>query len=228
MKISAEFSKYAKEYGCYNIIQEKVIQKLLSQLKIHPQNILDLGCGSGGLIKSINWKYKRFLGVDFAEGMLDLHPKSDSVSCIYGNFNDKKLFESLHTYDFEHVFSASALQWAENLEDVFTSIESLKTSISLAIFTSGTFATLHATADIKSLLLDATTIEELANKYFNAYIEVVQYRLEFDSVREMFRYIKKSGVSAGRNVLNYKQTKSLMKQYPLKYLEFEVVFITSR
>ncbi len=50
MKISQEFSKYAKSYGVYNIIQNKVIKHLISKLpkdKTHIQNILDLGCGSG-------------------------------------------------------------------------------------------------------------------------------------------------------------------------------------
>jgi malonyl-CoA O-methyltransferase len=53
----------------------------------------------------------------------------------------------------------------------------------------------------------------------------VRYRLAFDSVREMFRYIKRSGVSGNRNLLKYKEMKSLMQNYPLDYLEFEVVFI---
>jgi len=43
----------------------------------------------------------------------------------------------------------------------------------------------------------------------------------------MLRYIKKSGVSGGRNLLTYKQTKKLMDEYPLNYLEFEVVYINS-
>jgi malonyl-CoA O-methyltransferase len=53
----------------------------------------------------------------------------------------------------------------------------------------------------------------------------MQYKLEFDSVREMFRYIKRSGVSGNRNLLGFKEMKKLMNEYPLNYLEFEVVFI---
>jgi len=75
------------------------------------------------------------------------------------------------------------------------------------------------------MLLSAQTIRELTDKYFDAKFEVVQYKLEFDSTREMFRYIKKSGVSASRSVLTYKEAKKLMQEYPLNYLEFEVVFI---
>jgi len=228
MKVSSEFSKHAQEYTSYNIIQNKVIKKLLKDLKYRPKNILDLGCGSGALCRSIPWNYKHFMGVDFAPGMLELHPKSQKIEAIYGDFNDSLLFENLAMYQFEHIFSASALQWAENLDTVFQNISSLDTPVSLAIFTSGTFQTLHKTASINSLLRTSQEIENLQKRYFDAHFEVVEYRLEFKSVREMFTYIKRSGVSGSRNVLSFKQTKELMRNYPLNYLEFEVVFIQSR
>ena len=228
MKISLEFSKHADEYESYNIIQKKVIEKLLVDVQRKPKHILDLGCGSGSLCKAIEWKYKHFIGVDFAPGMLELHPKSKKIEAIYGDFNDKTLFDNLLTYEFDHIFSASALQWAEDLESVFTKISALNIPLSFAIFTAGTFKTLNETASLKPLLRGTTEIKELQEKYFNATFEVVKYTLEFESVREMFKYIKRSGVSGSRNLLSYKQTKQLMQEYPLNYLEFEVAFITSR
>jgi malonyl-CoA O-methyltransferase len=227
MKVSSEFSKYAVEYGTYNIIQKKVIDKLLSSIKTKPKRILDLGCGSGELCKKIDWKYKHFIGVDFASGMLELHPKSKKIECIYGDFNDETLFENLNTYEFDYIVSASALQWANDMESVFKQIKNLNAPLSLAIFTSGTFETLNKTAGINSILRSSKEIKELNEKVFAANFETITYRLEFDKVRDMFRYIKKSGVSASRKVLDFKQTKKLMNEYPLNYLEFEVVFITS-
>lgn len=228
MKISSEFSKYASHYGSYNIIQNKVADKLLSLIEQEPKNILDLGCGSGALCKKISWDYARFTGVDFADGMLKLHPKSDKIELIYGDFNDETLFKNLFTCKYDYVISASALQWAENLEHVFKHVKAFNAPIALAIFTSNTFKTLHETASLKSLLKSADEINELQKKYFDADFEVVNYKLEFESIRDMFRYIKQSGVSGSRKVLDYKQTKKLMENYPINYLEFEVVFITSR
>jgi len=228
MKVSSEFSKYASSYGSYNIIQDKVADKLLSYISSKPNNILDLGCGNGALCKKIAWKYKHFTGIDFAPGMLELHPKSKKIECIYGDFNDKMLFENLLTYNYDYVFSSSALQWADNLEMVFKNIKLLNTPIALAIFTSNTFKTLNETASLKPLLRDVDEIYKLQKKYFDADFEIVEYKLEFDSTREMFRYIKQSGVSGSRKILNYKQTKQLLENYPINYLEFEVVFIHSR
>lgn len=41
----------------------------------------------------------------------------------------------------------------------------------------------------------------------------------------MFDYIKKSGVSGGEKRLTISQTKKLIKEYHLDYLEFEVLFV---
>jgi len=228
MRVSSEFSKNADTYETYNIIQNRVVDKLLASLNYKPNYILDLGCGNGALCEKIDWDFKHFVGIDFAAGMLELHPKSKKVEAIYGDFNDITLFENLQTYNFEHIFSSSALQWATNLERVFQNIASLNIPISLAIFTSGTFKTLNKVAKLEPLLRNKEELDRLQKKYFDVDFEIVQYKLEFANTREMFRYIKKSGVSGSRNLLSFKETKRLMQEYPLHYLEFEVAFITSR
>jgi len=227
MKVSTEFSKYAAEYNSHNIIQEKVVKKLISDIKKKPQYILDLGCGSGALCRALPWEYKHFIGIDFAAGMLELHPKSEKIEAIYGDFNDSNLFSTLQTYQFDHIFSASALQWAEDLDSLLKNMAALHTSLSLAIFTSGTFKTLNKTAGTKPLLRNKNEIERLIKLYFDVKLETVEYKLKFKSVREMFRYIKQSGVSGSRNLLSFKEMKELMRNYPLDYLEFEVLFIQS-
>lgn len=228
MRVSSEFSKYATHYGTRNVIQNKVVDKLLESISDKPKNILDLGCGSGALCKKVDWDYKHFTGVDFALGMLELHPKSKKIECIYGDFNDVTLFENLSTYKYDYIFSASALQWAENLDIVFENIQKLNAPVALAIFTSNTFRILNETASLEPMLKSVEEIDTLQKKYFDANLEVVEYKLEFDSTREIFQYIKQSGVSGARKVLDYKQTKKLMNKYPVNYLELEVVFITSR
>ncbi len=227
MKISSEFSKYALEYNSYNVIQNRVIDKLLGHVKHKPKNILDLGCGSGNLCRAIDWDYEHFTGVDFAKGMLELHPRSPKIELIYADFNDDALFESKLTYIYDFIFSASALQWADDLQRVFSNIKKLNAPVALAIFTSNTFKTINKTASISSILKSADEVCELGKKYFDAKSEVLNYKLEFESTRDMFRYIKKSGVSGSRKILSYKESKKLLHEYPLSYLEFEVTFIYS-
>ena len=228
MRISSEFSKYALKYGTFNIIQKKVVKKLLQKVTDKPKNILDLGCGSGTVCKSIDWEYESFTGVDFASGMLELHPKSSKVDSLYGNFNDQVLFENLLVKKYDYIISASALQWAKDLDMVFKNIKCLSAPIALAIFTSNTFEILNKTAGIDSLLRSSNEVKMLQKKYFDAEFEIVKYKLEFESTKNIFKYIKQSGISGSRKVLDYKQTKKLMNEYPVNYLEFEVAFIYSR
>lgn len=228
MKVSVEFSKHADFYDSYNVIQEKVVQKLLSMIENHPKKILDLGCGSGSVSKQIDWKYKKLTAVDFAPRMLEIHPKSKKIECLYGDFNDERLFENLLINKYDHIISSSALQWAEDLDKVFQGITLLDAPISFSIFTSNTFKTLNDTAGIPSLLRSIDEVKSVASKYFDAEFEVIEYSLEFTSVRDIFKYIKKSGVSGARNILSYKQMRQLMDDYPNKSLEFEVLFIHSR
>jgi len=204
-----------------------VIERLLGRVKQKPKNILDIGCGSGALCKAIDWEYEHFYGVDFAQGMLELHQRSPKIELIYGDFNDDKLFEKLLTYIYDFVFSASALQWADDLERVFGKIKELSAPVALAIFTSNTFKTINQTAAVSSILRSADEVCELGKKYFGAEVEIVNYKLEFESTRDMFKYIKRSGVSGSRKILSYKESKKLLNEYPLSYLEFEVAFIYS-
>lgn len=227
MNVSLEFSKNAIAYSSYNTIQNMVIEKLLSDVNQKPKKILDLGCGNGGLCRAVKWEYDHFTGVDFSYKMLELHPKSDKVEPIFGDFNSGDIFDFLSTSKYDYIFSASALQWADDLEFVFKNIKKLNAPFALAIFTSNTFKTINKTASINSILREPSEIDFLQKKYFNAEFELVSYKLEFASTREMFKYIKKSGVSGARRVLSYKESKRLLNEYPLNYLEFEVAFIYS-
>jgi len=226
LRVREEFSRCASVYGECNVIQLKVAQKLIGDTLTHPKRILDLGCGSGALYSLIDWEIARFVGVDFSQEMLNHHPKSPEVEVLLGDFNAPALFEKLRTETFDRIYSASALQWADDLGGVFEQLSLFNTPMSLAIFTSGTFKALYECAHLPRLLKSADEVVSLCEVYLNAEYELLHYTLEFASTREMFRYIKRSGVSAGRRVLNFSQTKQLMETYPLPYLEFEVLFIS--
>lgn len=225
MKVSNEFSRYADGYGDYNVIQKKVVKHLVARIPDCPKIILDIGCGQGAIAKRIDWPYAHFIGIDFAPRMLELHPKNDRIECIYGDFGNPDLYDGLRSYAFDRILSASALQWSPNLANTFELIQSLDAPVSLAIFTGGTFKTLFETAGVAPLLRSADEVGTLAQRIFGASCEQVNYSLSFENTREMFRYIKRSGVSGNRNLLSYKETKALMRSYPLEYLEFEVLFI---
>ncbi len=227
MRHIREFSRFAKSYGQYNIIQREVAKELAGSIIEKPQCIIDLGCGSGTFYDTIDWEVKRYIAVDLSDKMLELHPKADNIEFLHADFDDPGLFEQLKAKPCHRLVSSSSLQWSRDLKTLLARIQKLHIPFSLAIFSSGTFQTVHETAGLHSPLPSTREITELAREILGVEAEVRQYTLQFDSKRELFSYIKKSGVSGAKRQLNYAQTKKLIASYPLDYLEFEVVFITS-
>ncbi|MCF6205838.1 MAG: methyltransferase domain-containing protein [Sulfurovum sp.] len=225
MKIQREFSQNARAYDEVNVIQKKVVQELLKKIDDTPRRLLDIGCGNGTLFKAIDWQIETFVGMDFAEGMLTLHPKKNGVILLQRDFNTPDAFKGLEGHRFERIVSASALQWATDLNATLEAIAAMNAPVSLAIFTSGTFKILYQTAGLSPILRDRETVISLLNSHFGGEIQLLHYTLGFDSVREMFRYMKRSGVGAGRNVLGYSEMKHLMETYPLDHLEYEIVLL---
>lgn len=228
-----EFSRFAHQYEQHNMIQVQVAKRVVEKL---PKNsygtILDIGCGSGQIFRNIEKKhiqFTSFTAFDSSEAMLALHPDSRKIEKVCGNFNSRKFRSGLDKKAYDLVLSSSALQWSSDLNFTIGTIAALTNNFHAAIFTSNTFKTLHATAKVNSPIYSAEEVQKYIERYYeNATFELHTYSLEFDSVREMFRYIKKSGVSSGEKKLSYQETKSLMQSYPLDHLEFEVLFVEAK
>ena len=226
MSIKKEFSRFANSYENYKIIQKRVASYLVSKIDKKPKNILDLGAGSGEVYKNIDWEIENFIACDASKEMLSLHP--GGVEKIVCDFNQKSCFEILKKKKFDFIFSSSALQWSKDLNFTLNNITSFNKPCAFSIFTDKTFETIHKIASIKSPIYSLKKILYLINRYFLINFEIKRYRLFFQDRYSMFRYIKKSGVSSGRKILSYKQTKELIRSYPYSYLEFEVVFIWTK
>jgi malonyl-CoA O-methyltransferase len=221
-----EFGRFAQSYGRYNLIQRRVahaLAKKVAESGFKHESIVDLGCGSGGFFLANERSFTRYLAIDISAEMVAIHPEGAGVEKWVGDFNDPSLFDKLAGRDFDLVVSSSALQWARDLDWTLSRIASLKKPVALAIFTSGTFAALHETAGVTSPIRTKEATIDLLKKHFNARIDLLHFRLYFKDRLSMLRYIKRSGVSGGERKLGYRQTKAVLENYPLPYLQFEVV-----
>ena len=232
-KVVQEFSRFAHKYDTYNMIQSTVATTLIEKLpKIMYKNIIDVGCGSGEVYKNLQKKgilVKNFIALDSSQAMLAIHPNEKNIDKICLNFNDRDFLEYIPRDNYDLLLSSSALQWSTDLVNTMQKLSQLSSTFYGAVFTSGTFKTLHKTADVNSPIYNVRIVQDIMNQYYDdVKYEIHHYNLEFESTRDMFRYIKQSGVSSGERKLTYKQTKKLMERYPLNYLEFEVLFIEAR
>jgi malonyl-CoA O-methyltransferase len=228
-----EFSRFAHQYDKHNMIQVQVAKTLVSKLPLQTYStILDLGCGSGEVFKNLEKQhisFDSFTAFDSARSMLAIHPEAKKITSVCADFNDKNFLKILPRDHYDLLLSSSAIQWSKDLSFTLGAISSLSQTAYLAIFTSGTFKTLHQTANISSPIYSAEELQKnILQHYDDVTFELHHYTLHFDSVRDMFSYIKKSGVSSGEKKLSYKQTKALMKMYPLDHLEFEVLFVEAK
>ncbi len=223
--IAKEFSRNAYSYDTYNIIQKEVAKKVISFVDKRAKNILDLGCGRGEIYKLIDWNIDYFIGVDLSETMCDLHPKDKNVCIINEDYESSDLYEKLKKNRFDIVISSSSLQWCNDLERVVKNISNLSNKCAISIFCDGTFKTIYKMASIDTFLPKYSDVVDIFKRYFNIKYKREFYRLYFEDNISKFRYIKKSGVSGGKKQLGYKETKKLIDEYPLDYLEFEVLYL---
>ena len=232
MRVAEEFSKFANLYGKHNVIQSEVAKRLLKKISHKSQaKIVDIGSGSGAIYQNLidsDFSFEHFSAFDISAEMLTLHPESEKVVRVQGDFNTTDMFRDLPYAHYDLLLSSSALQWSEDLDKTLYAVSLLSNEFYFAIFTANTFRTIHECANIHSPIYQTSILKSKIDHYFDAEHEILNYKLHFDSVEKMLRYIKESGTSGGERRLGYRQTKKLLESYPLDYLEFEVLFVSAK
>ena len=231
MKIAREFSRFAESYAKYNSVQRSIAATLVSMIDRSDirATIADIGCGRGEIYDRLverGYSFDRFIAFDLSGKMLRLHPDNEAVVKICGDFDDSSALLALsRDYEVTTTISSSALQWSSKPFTLMENLSLVAPRAYFAIFTSGTFSTLHESAGVSSPIHDISTMTEAVESSFRLEkMEISRFELEFEKREDIFRYIKKSGVSGARGELGYREIKRVIQSYPVNYLEFEVLF----
>lgn len=225
MSVKNQFSKYANEYNSFNIIQQIAAKALVRDIKNNPKKILEIGCGSGQVYKYISWNIEKYDAIDFSSSMCELHPKGENIELNVFDFDSDDFFKFLEGKRFDIILSSSAMQWSKDLSKLVSKLSNVTNEINAVLFTSNTFKSIQKITERPSPILSLNEIKDAFSKYFVCDFEVHNYNLEFENKKDLFDYIKKSGVSGNSAELDFKIAKKLYKEYDLNYLEFEVIFI---
>ncbi|MFZ9659363.1 MAG: methyltransferase [Arcobacteraceae bacterium] len=223
MTVENKFTKYAKDYDDHNIIQRIISKALAREITDEPKNILELGCGSGQIFREINWEFDNYLAVDFSSKMCELHPKKENLKVKCFDFDSHEFREEICKKSFDLIISSSALQWSKNLPGLLEYIVPKTKKFQAVLFTSNTFKEIYKITRKEKSILSLDEIKDAFSIYKPSF-EVLNYNLYFENKKELFDYIKNSGVG-GENKLNFKEARNLYKNYSLNYLEFEVIFV---
>lgn len=221
------FSRSAPSYDRYSYIQQKVADELLSLLDFTPKKILDLGCGSGTLIRRLNFSPDLYVGIDQASSMLDEHPKGRHIELYCQSF-DTLDDAILYHAPYDLCLAASSLQWSQNLDATLSQIKTLSENVLFSIFTAKTFTSLHHSLGIQSPLPEGERIQTLLGTHYKGSSYFRNYTMQFDSTQSLLGYIRQSGVSGSSTPLDYRRARLFLKESSLNKLEFEVLFFRGK
>jgi len=215
------FNKAAHSYDMHSKLQELISKKLherLSDINIHPKNILDLGSGTGinGLYLEKKYKKLHIINYDFAEKML-VNSRKKQPNIIKRILNGNKFsyvcgdIEELGfaPNSFDLIWSSSALQWCNDLPKILKMIEIILKPGGLFIFSTFGPNTLKELRIINNhsvnTFVHADNIKNmlLSNKLINPTLEVENFILSYPSVEKFFKDIKGIGASSSSGQSSY-------------------------
>lgn len=126
--VKSNFNNAASSYDISAFLQKEVAKRLISrfdEIKVTPDLVLDLGCGTGDNVGPLNKKFKKakVVNLDIAFNMVKQAKSKAS------KFFDKNLYvcadmesNCIASSSMDIVFSSMALQWCENLKTLFAQI----------------------------------------------------------------------------------------------------------
>jgi len=142
------FAHAASGYDKAAVLQQEVAQRLLQRLdlmKIQPQRVLDLGCGTGHCIPGLMARYRHAetVALDIALPMLAQARRRGrwlrKPRCVCGDAERLPFVDG----SFDLVFSNLVLQWCVDIEAVFSELQRILRPGGLLLFTSFGPDTLH-------------------------------------------------------------------------------------
>ena len=132
--IALKFSDAAATYDKAAFVEQEIGDRLferLSQIKIQPKSILDLGCGTGLSIPKLQKLFPdaQIIGLDFAIGMLNFASKHSSTVCA----NALQLPFPDNSIDL--IFSNCCMPHIKDLPKLFAEVQRVLGEDSLFLFT---------------------------------------------------------------------------------------------
>lgn len=134
------FSKAAERYDEVAVLQREIGQRMLDRLdvvKMQPEVVLDLGCGTGVATAALAKRYKKakIVALDFALPMLKKTHKRGTFlrkpKCVCGDLESLPLKDD----SVDLIYSNAAIQWANDLDATFKEFRRVLKPGGLLMFT---------------------------------------------------------------------------------------------
>lgn len=212
--VEKNFSRYADLYDTYADIQSRTADELLKKIPdLKPDNILDIGCGTGGYTLGLKDKFKGSCieAVDISPDMIRVARLKCGNSGIKFIIADAEAPDNLGA-SYDLVTSNATFQWFGDLE---TSLVRYKAAINpngaIAFSTFGPRTFCELGRALKEVLgpnariasnrfLEKDSLSAMMKRHFrNSEVEEVIIKKNYGSLEELLRHIKYTG-TRGRGI----------------------------
>ena len=214
MKLKAEicnsFNRAAQAYEESAQIQNEIGDRLfsrLSLLKMQPQYILDLGCGSGLFSKKLKDLYPKaqIVAIDLAYAMLECAKSKQGWLKKWGIVNADMHYLPFVDGQFDLIFSNQVIHWTDDMQGLLLEIHRVMAKNACLMFTTlgpDTFKELRvAFAEIDSHahvneFLDMHDLGDMvfATKFVDPVLDMDMLTAHYTSTTRLLKSIKKQGV----------------------------------
>ncbi|MBU1262486.1 methyltransferase domain-containing protein [bacterium] len=191
--IATRFSKYAKFYDSFSDIQRSACLGLINEMGVEPQDILEIGCGTGFYTKLLKERFPlaKIVSIDISAEMVKMAKKKVEKSLFFvadgEGLGIKKRF-SLIT-------GSSCFQWFFNLRETlfqYKNILKSKGEILFTIFGKDTFQELREVVGMPAFLISKDDLTEIM-KELNGSLREERIIEEHPSIFFLLEKIKYSG-----------------------------------
>jgi malonyl-CoA O-methyltransferase len=124
-EVMQAFSRAAKNYDHYSVLQQwvaKQMQQRFSELKQKPQNVLDLGAGTGWLTEALHASFPKaqVTALDFSYPMIEVAKMKNKKAkyCVADG-----LCLPIKDHSIDWVVSNLMMQWVESIDDLLLEIK---------------------------------------------------------------------------------------------------------
>lgn len=255
-RVGRAFANAAAQYEQAAVLQKEIAARLLERiqaLKIKPQTIVDIGCGSGYLTRLIQKHYRRanIIGIDLADGMLQYAKSQDKNWFNKTNYlraDTRQLPLADHSVDL--LVSNLMLQWCPDYPQALAEFSRILRPGGYLLLTTFGFDTLYELRESWAKIDDYQHVNEFVNMHElgdacvaaglkDSVLDIDKMTLTHADIYSVMRHLKKIGANhvAGKRAqglygkAKFSQLAKFYEQYRIDDLlpaTYEVIYIYAR
>lgn len=212
--VKKRFSRNLETYKDNSVVQNKMADRLVGMINFCPENVLELGCGTGLLTEKLvkTFQFKIYDTVDIvSECETYINKISDKINFYQSD---------IETYDFKGqydlIISNAVFQWIEDMPKFINKLKNCLKPNGILLFSTFGTENLREISKLTGYSLDYKSVEELNSSIYPYTIDEEKLVMNFENPKAVLKHLKYTGVNA---ISKQHWTKSDLIEFEKKYYE---------